>query len=170
MAKRFGRNQKRALLAQIAKLQDTIDNLRGVIYEPATGKHPSLTSMGSVIEQKVTDEKSNYQIKRKAELVLWLGGGTGTDLHEWHRYSRNLIEWDGIVWIMTAIDFDHNRGFLGDGQVTVELLALGKGQARVTHRFETRHSQVGSMDRSMRNTISNRHFAEFNSSYRGLAQ
>jgi hypothetical protein len=142
MAKRFGRNQRRALLTEVTKLNDRISDLRFGYYREATGRYPALNELGHIIEQDITDSISRDRVSRKATVVLWVGD---TDLNKWQNASHgSYVEWGGIVWKLDAIDYDAHRGFRPAGQVEVDLIAMGGRSPKTLdiNTFQSRHQTI----------------------------
>ena len=130
MSKRFGRNQKRKLLSEIARLKQEVDNATIALivqqmgeYAPATGCYPSLSSLVDHIgDREVTNSRRRGQIRRSARVTVWTSD-CGYRLMD---AMYGLVEWEGICWKVEtrSVCYDH---YDHSPEIELELEAIGSG-------------------------------------------
>ncbi|ARK07501.1 hypothetical protein LAV_00126 [Sphingobium phage Lacusarx] len=111
MSKRFGRNQKRKLLAEITNLKTEVDNATIALIVQQTGEWLRAgeghgvaldTLVDFIGEKEVTNSQRRGMRRRTASLTVWARDG-GEALY---RNAYNLVEWEGICWRLNLAEFD----------------------------------------------------------------
>jgi hypothetical protein len=149
MASRFGRNQKRRLHAEVARLEAERDAALVLLDYAQNGEWrratepgvKALTDFGVITTCKIIDEDPDPRgmIRRRAEITLY-ATDYGKALDYFSAYS-GLVGFRGIAWKIATSNF-YNRyegGIrLGDDQIEIELEAIGGGPKN-PYRFKDRY-------------------------------
>jgi hypothetical protein len=132
MSKRFGRNQRRRLREEVARLTLTKDSAIAAMaimdigpWLPATPKIARLEDLCLYFKEIEVTESMTYRgIRRKARVSLIIDDATFRRLNDAH-YSS--VAWRGIQWRMDAVDYDHYRGLREENEIEIDLDAIGAG-------------------------------------------
>jgi hypothetical protein len=111
---RYGRNQKRKLGAEIARLEQALHLAITGGFSPAKGRHQSLDEFVEVyLEVDVREIEDAFTIRREASIRFVPVGRSEYKTMIYTSAYSGLIEWRGIVWqISDAAPRRDQRGLL----------------------------------------------------------
>lgn len=171
MARRFGRNQRRKLLAELSATQHALGQAVYGQHKVARPETPLLTSLGTVVGFVDTTDRDGMRWDRQLDVSIYPRDEEALDrLESLVRYHDNVV-WRGIEWRCKGVkveniyagDYGYAARIITDRHITLELQVISasiggvvnappmtaQAWASIRHEAELYHIPSAVVGRSM---------------------